>query len=133
MRKLHVARPWECNTPLLPEQVPLGLPAALADAIRRCCAARGDAHENTAGLLAECAALPTESQADLMAHFVVEAARWPGPPAGADDRATCHTCVHHRPGRCLHYRAAGLQSPTIGADLARLPQRCPGRAPRGLA
>lgn len=118
---------------LATEQAP-GLAEALAGAIRHCCAVRGDSPENQADLLAECAALPPESQADLLAHFVVEAARWPGPPPGAvDDRATCHGCAHYRPGRCLNYRSAGLSTPTVGADLARLPQRCPRRAPRGLA
>jgi hypothetical protein len=52
------------------------LAAALAAAINRACDARGDSDANRAGLLAECAALPPEGQADMLAHFTLEAARW---------------------------------------------------------
>ena len=48
---------------------------ALADAINRACDVRGDSDANRAGLLAECAALSPEGQADMLAHFTVEAAR----------------------------------------------------------
>lgn len=43
-----------------------------------------------------------------------------------DDRASCIECHHHRPGRCGNHRAAGLQSPDLGHDLAAMLQRCPG-------
>jgi hypothetical protein len=54
------------------------LAAALAAAINRACTLRGDTEANRAGLLAECAALPPEGQADMLAHFTLEAARWGG-------------------------------------------------------
>ncbi len=102
------------------------LAEALAGAINRTCDVRDDSDANRAGLLAECAALPPEGQADLLAHFAIEAARWPGPPAAADVRVTCHACAHYRPGRCGNHRRAGLHAPDIGRDLATLLQRCPG-------
>ncbi len=43
-----------------------------------------------------------------------------------DDRRTCPECAHYRPGRCGRHRAAGLLYPDLGAELASLPQRCPG-------
>lgn len=52
------------------------LAEALAGAIDRACDVRGDSDANRAGLLAECAALPPEGQADMLAHFTLEAARW---------------------------------------------------------
>jgi hypothetical protein len=42
-----------------------------------------------------------------------------------DDRHICLECVNLQPGRCGRYRAAGLQSPQVGTDLATLLQRCP--------
>ena len=51
------------------------LAAALAAAINRACDVRGDSDTNRAGLLAECAALPPEGQADMLAHFTLEAVR----------------------------------------------------------
>jgi hypothetical protein len=52
------------------------LAEALAAAIDRACSLRGDTEATRAGLQAECAALPLEAQADMLAHFTVEAARW---------------------------------------------------------
>lgn len=97
---------------------------ALAAAINRACDVRGDDDGNRAGLLAECAALPPEGQADMLAHFTVEAARWAEPEP--DARVTCITCTHYRPHRCGNHRAAGLQSSDVGRDLATLLQHCPG-------
>lgn len=54
------------------------LAAALATAINRACDVRGDSDANRAGLLAECAALPPEGQADMLSHFLIEAVRWRG-------------------------------------------------------
>lgn len=50
-----------------------------------------------------------------------------------DDRRCCVECAHWRPGgrRCANHRAAGLHSAEVGADLAALPQRCPGIAGPG--
>ena len=42
-----------------------------------------------------------------------------------DGRRTCTDCRHYRPGRCGNHRAAGLQSPDVGRDLAAMLQRCP--------
>jgi hypothetical protein len=47
-----------------------------------------------------------------------------------DDRRTCIECARYRPHRCASHRAAGLLTPEVGPELARLPQRCPGHAPR---
>ncbi len=48
----------------------------------------------------------------------------------ADDRVVCAAdCRHYRPGRCGNHRAALLDGPDIGAELAALLQRCPGWAP----
>jgi hypothetical protein len=58
--------------PLFAEQ---RLPKALAAAINRACDIRGDDDANRAALLGECAALPPASQADMLAHFTLEAAR----------------------------------------------------------
>jgi hypothetical protein len=52
------------------------LPEALAAAINRACDLRGDDDANRAGLLRECAELAPEAQADMLAHFTLEAARW---------------------------------------------------------
>ena len=46
-----------------------------------------------------------------------------------DDRVSCTDCRHYRPGRCGNHRAARLQSPEVGRDLAGLLQRCPGFRP----
>ena len=46
----------------------------------------------------------------------------------ADDRVSCTDCNHYRPGRCGNHRAAGLNSPELGRDLAATLQRCPGFA-----
>ena len=46
-----------------------------------------------------------------------------------EDRHACFECSHHQPGRCGNHRAAGLQSPEVGRDLAALLQRCPGFKP----
>ena len=43
-----------------------------------------------------------------------------------DDRVSCTDCRHFRPGRCSNHRAARLNSPEMGRDLAELLQRCPG-------
>ncbi len=64
---------------------------------------------------------------------------WPAPEAEAmaerlarrdsesDDRVSCAAeCSHYRLGRCGNHRRAGLNSPDVGRDLARLLQRCPG-------
>ena len=51
------------------------LGAALSAAINRACDTRGDDPENRAALLSECAELRSEQQAELLAHFVVVAAR----------------------------------------------------------
>ena len=61
------------TTVQLPSCTALG--KALAAAINRACDVRGDDAVNRAGLLAECAALPTEGQADMLAHFTLEAVR----------------------------------------------------------
>ena len=105
-----------------------GLVEALADAINRACDIRGDDAINRAGLLAECAALPPEGQADLLAHFTIEAARWVAP--APDSRVTCTTCRQARRGRCGSHKAAALRSPEVGRDLAALMQRCAGFQPR---
>ena len=44
----------------------------------------------------------------------------------ADDRVTCTSCRHYRPGQCGNHHAAGLLTPVIGKYLASLPQRCHG-------
>jgi len=73
--ELHVARTTPCNTQ--PGALTRHrLAAALAGAINRTCDARGDDDRNRAGLLTECAQLTPEAQADLLAHFTIEAARW---------------------------------------------------------
>ena len=110
----------ECNT----QQRNNSLAEALADAINSACDARGDSDDNRTGLLAECAALPPEQQADMLAHFTVETARWAAPVP--DSRVTCITCSHYRPHRCGNHRAAGLQGRDIAPDLATLLQHCPG-------
>lgn len=48
----------------------------------------------------------------------------------ADDlRVTCNECGFYRPWRCGNYRYALLSTPDVGADLAALPQWCPGFEP----
>lgn len=75
--ELHVARTTPHN--MQPgSQTRHRLAAALAAAINRTCDARGDDGRNRAGLLTECAQLTPEAQADLLAHFTIEAARWEG-------------------------------------------------------
>lgn len=105
------------------------LAEALAAAINRACDARGDDDANRAGLLAECAALPLDGQADMLAHFTIEAARWVAPDP--DARVTCSACTHYRLSRCRNHRAAGLHGAEVGPDLAALPQHCPGFVARG--
>lgn len=56
--------PERLNAALMP-----AIRAALADAISRCCAVRGDTDENRAALIEECAALSIEHQRDLIEHF----------------------------------------------------------------
>ncbi len=43
-----------------------------------------------------------------------------------DERVSCIDCRHYRPGRCGNHKAAGLNSPEIGRDLAAPLQHCPG-------
>lgn len=52
------------------------LQRALADAIDRCCDARGDDDRNRQALHRECMGLSAHGQADMLAHFTLEAARW---------------------------------------------------------
>jgi hypothetical protein len=114
------------GTPLFANLEPLT--AQLIEAVNRACDARGDDDAHRAALIEECTAQPLAMQADLLAHFVIEAARWGAPDP--DDRVTCATCRHHRVFRCSNHRAAGLQHPDVSRDLAALPQRCPGFALR---
>ncbi|MBA3624581.1 MAG: hypothetical protein H0W48_09065 [Methylibium sp.] len=44
----------------------------------------------------------------------------------ADNRVICTECQHYRSGRCGNHRAAGLQAPEMGPDLAAMLQRCAG-------
>lgn len=44
----------------------------------------------------------------------------------ADERVNCADCRHYRPHRCGNHARAGLCSPSLPADLARLLQRCDG-------
>ena len=106
------------------------LTARLIDAINRACRARGDDDAHRAALIEECVAQPLATQTDLLAHFVIEAARWVAPDP--DDRVTCSTCRHHRPlaFRCSNFLAAGLTTSDVSRYLAELPQHCPGFAPR---
>jgi hypothetical protein len=43
-----------------------------------------------------------------------------------DELRLCLECQHYRPGRCGNHRAAGLNSPELGRDLAAMLQRCRG-------
>jgi hypothetical protein len=43
-----------------------------------------------------------------------------------DDLRLCLECENYRPGRCGTHRAAGMNSPELGSDLATMLQRCPG-------
>lgn len=45
-------------------------------AIRRCCALRGDTPDQTEALVADSLRQSPEHQADLLAHFAIETARW---------------------------------------------------------
>lgn len=56
-----------------------------------------------------------------------------------DDRITCITCAHRKPGQfggmaCHRAKAAGLNANRdvveLGRDLATLPQRCPAYTPK---
>lgn len=104
------------------------LAEALSEAINRACDVRGDGYADRAGLLTECTSLPPEGQADLLAHFTIEAARWIAP--APDSRVTCTTCRQARRGHCGSHKAAALRSPEVGRDLAALLQRCAGFQPR---
>lgn len=42
-----------------------------------------------------------------------------------DDRVRCTDCQNLRGGRCAKHKAAGLDGPEVGPELAALPQRCP--------
>jgi hypothetical protein len=91
-RELHVALTSACNTQ--PGALTRHrLTAALVEAIGKCCDVRGDDDTNRAALLADAAELPVHLQADLLAHFTVEAARY-GRPTDADSRVRCtvHGC-----------------------------------------
>jgi hypothetical protein len=52
---------------------PLG--RALVEAINRCCDVRSDDDANRAALITDALVLPIDMQADLLTHFVIEAAR----------------------------------------------------------
>lgn len=56
----------------------------------------------------------------------------PLPQRDADDRVRCTACAHYRPAshRCTNHKGAGLLTAAVGPELAELPQRCPGYAPR---
>lgn len=85
------------------------------------------------------------ADADRKAARIARLGRWGWPPAevealaerlaqrdsgnaasDVDDRVNCAGCAHYRPGRCGNHEQAGLHSPEVGHDLARLLQRCPG-------
>jgi hypothetical protein len=73
--ELHVAFASACNTQ--PGALTRHrLAAALVDAINRTCDVRGDDDTNRAALIADALALTPDMQADLMGHFVIEAARY---------------------------------------------------------
>jgi hypothetical protein len=59
-----------------------------------------------------------EADAEHMAERLVIRDR------GGDVRVSCTECMHYRPGRCGNRKAAALQSPEVGRDLAALLQRC---------
>jgi hypothetical protein len=42
-----------------------------------------------------------------------------------DPRVCCTECRHYTGSQCRQWRAAGLMTPHIGGDLARLRQWCP--------
>lgn len=48
----------------------------------------------------------------------------------ADDRVRCISCRHLKGWRCTNHQAVLLQTDAVGGDLASLPQRCSGFAPR---
>jgi hypothetical protein len=74
------------------------LTARLLAAIHRCCDARGDEPTDRAALLAACADLPPEQQADLLAHFSIEAVRWGAASGDTQTRAVrsmpSDGCIH---------------------------------------
>lgn len=51
--------------------------------------------------------------------------------AADDSRVVCVECSSYRPGRCVTHRAAGLQRPEVGRDLAGMLQNCPAFEPEG--
>lgn len=59
-----------------PKVASLHLATELAAAINRACAARGDDEANRIALLAECAEVSPEDQADLLAHFTLVAIQY---------------------------------------------------------
>jgi hypothetical protein len=74
------------------------LTARLLAAIHRCCDVRGDELANRTALLEESAGLPPEQQADLLAHFSIEAIRWGAASGGTQTRAVrsmpSDGCIH---------------------------------------
>lgn len=64
------------------------------------------------------------ADAELVAERVVEGGR------RGDCRVMCVECRHYQPGRCWNHRRAGLQAPSLGRDLAVIPQQCPGFRPK---
>jgi hypothetical protein len=70
--ELHVAFASPCNTQLRAPRIT----SALVAAINRTCDVRGDNDGNRAALIADAMALSIDLQADLLAHFTVEAARY---------------------------------------------------------
>jgi hypothetical protein len=70
--ELHVAFASPCNTQLRAPRIT----SALVGAIHRTCDARGDDDANRAALIADAVALSIDMQADLLAHFTVETARY---------------------------------------------------------
>ena len=101
----------------------------LIEAIRDCCAVRGDTDRNRDALLSEAGDYDTEAQLDLIAHFLSEAAIWRAVSASGHMPAptpvarvpihpvpsvkTCPQCANRlRFGTCGRPIEAGL----IGAD-----------------
>lgn len=73
--ELHVASTVGRNSQLSPLRAPR-IAADLMVAIVRTCELRDDSARERDALIAESLALPLEAQADLLAHFRGEAARW---------------------------------------------------------
>ena len=46
-----------------------------------------------------------------------------------DDRVSCFECGNFTPGHCARHRAALLDTPAVGRQLAVLLQRCPAHTP----